>query len=401
MLYSYKAYDEKGKLVSGSIEAENIETANFSLLEQNLIPDSVTANKGKIKIQKVRVRFNKLKPQELILFTKQFRTLFQAGISIVNILRSLAEQTENKSFKQVILEIHDDIQEGASLHGAFSRHPGIFSPLYCSMVHAGETSGSLPEVMDRLSYLLDHEYKVKQDIRSALQYPVIVLVALGIAFFVLLTFVIPKFIDIFKAAGIAIPLPTRICMSLYSFLTNYWYLCIACVIFGIGGLILYCKTKQGTYMRDSFFLSLPILGPVFEKAAMSRFASIFAILQSSGISILNSIDILSETIGNSAISKEFEALKEKLKQGAGIASPLKEAKYFPPMVVNMIAVGEESGNLEKMLQDISSHYDDEVAYSVSKMATNLGPALMVGLAMVVGFFALAIFLPMWDMTKMV
>lgn len=221
MQYSYKAYNGNGKLVSGSLEAENLDGANFALLEQGLIPDSITANKGKTK------SFGKLDPQELILFTKQFRTLFQAGIPIVGLLRILEEQTEDKKFKQVILEIHDDVQEGASLYKAFSKHKSIFSPLYCSMLHAGETSGALPEVMDRLSYLLDHEHKVKQDIKSALQYPIIVLAALGIAFFVLLTFVIPKFINIFKTAGIDIPLPTKICMILYSFLSNYWYLCIA------------------------------------------------------------------------------------------------------------------------------------------------------------------------------
>ncbi len=401
MLYSYKAYDGTGELISGTLEAENLDAANFALLEQELIPESVKEGKGKTNGKKSGMSFGKLKPQELILFTKQFRTLFQAGISIVELLRILAEQTESKKFKQIILEIHDDVQEGASLHKAFSKHKSVFSPLYCSMLHAGETSGSLPEVMDRLSYLLDHEHKVKQDIKSALQYPIIVLVALGIAFFVLLTSVIPKFINIFEAAGIDIPLPTKICMILYSFLATYWYLCIAFVVLGVGGIMFYVRTQQGKYVRDSFFLTLPILGPVFEKAAMSRFASIFAILQASGVSVLNSIDILSAAIGNCAISKEFQELKEKLKQGAGIARPLKEAKYFPPMVVNMISIGEETGNLEKMLQDVSKHYDEEVAYAVSKMATNLGPALMVGLAAVVGFFALAIFLPMWDMTKMV
>jgi type IV pilus assembly protein PilC len=154
-------------------------------------------------------------------------------------------------------------------------------------------------------------------------------------------------------------------------------------------------------MRDRFLLRIPILGPVFAKSAMSRFASIFAILQSSGVSVLDSLDILSATIGNAAISREFDRIKELLKEGKGISGPLGQAKFFTPMVINMVAVGEESGNLEEMLQEVANHYDDEVRYAVSQMSTNLGPILMVGLAAVVGFFALAIFLPMWDLTQMV
>lgn len=401
MKYYYKAYDETGELISGTINASNADAANAMLFEKNLIPDSLKEIKdGKEK--KSGISFaQKITAQELILFTKQFRTLYQAGISIVEVFHILSEQTENKAFKEIILTMHTDVREGSSLYDAFSKHGSTFSALYCSMIQAGETSGQLPEVMDRLSYLLDHEHKVKQDVKSALQYPMIVLIGLGVAFFVLLTFVIPKFISIFETAGIDIPLPTKICMILYTLLSSYWHIILGILAVAITFLVLYLKTENGQYVKDTILLSLPILGPVFEKAAMSRFASIFAILQSSGVSVLDSIDILTAAIGNAAIGKEFTQLKNKLQQGEGIAAPLRETDYFPPMVVNMISIGEESGNLEKMLQDVARHYDEEVAYSVSKMTANLGPALMVGLAVVVGFFALAIFLPMWDMTKMV
>ncbi len=401
MKYSYKAYDETGTLISGTLDASNADAANAILFEKNLIPDSLKETKG-TGGGKSGISFGKkITAQELILFTKQFRTLYQAGISIVEVFNILSEQTENKGFKEIILTMHTDVREGSSLYDAFSKHGSTFSPLYCSMIQAGETSGQLPEVMDRLSYLLDHEHKVKQDVKSALQYPMIVLIGLGVAFFVLLTFVIPKFISIFETAGIDIPLPTKICMILYTLLANYWHFIIGILAIAITFLVLYLKTENGQYVKDTILLALPILGPVFEKAAMSRFASIFAILQSSGVSVLDSIDILTAAIGNAAIGKEFIMLKNKLQQGEGIAAPLRETDYFPPMVINMISIGEESGNLEKMLQDVARHYDEEVAYSVSKMTANLGPALMVGLAVVVGFFALAIFLPMWDMTKMV
>ncbi|WP_455989280.1 type II secretion system F family protein [Desulfoplanes sp. PS50] len=402
MKFTYKAITDVGSPVSGSIEAENRDAANALLYQKGYIPSKVVPEKGSSEfLENLQTRLTKIKPQELILFTKQFRTMFKAGVSIMEIFKTMEVQTENRRLKQIVAEIGEDVQSGISLADAFGKHPRVFSPLYCNMIKAGEASGALPEVLNRLIYLLSHEHKVKSDIKSALQYPTIVLIALGIAFFVLLTFVIPKFVGIFKSAGIDLPLPTLICMYLYAFISTYWYICIAGVLALIFGLRYYFRTDTGRLMRDRVLLRMPIIGPVFSKSAMSRFASIFAILQASGVSVLDSLDILSQTIGNSAISKEFDKIKVLLHEGRGISGPLSQARYFTPMVVHMVAIGEESGNLDEMLQEVSNHYDDEVAYAVSQMSTNLGPILIVGLAAVVGFFALAIFLPMWDLTKMV
>jgi type IV pilus assembly protein PilC len=402
MKFTYKAITDVGSPVSGTVEAENRDAANALLYQKGYIPTRVVPEKGSSEfLENLQTRLTKIKPQELILFTKQFRTMFKAGVSIMEIFKTMEVQTENRRLKQIVAEIGEDVQSGISLADAFGKHPRVFSPLYCNMIKAGEASGALPEVLNRLIYLLSHEHKVKSDIKSALQYPTIVLIALGIAFFVLLTFVIPKFVGIFKSAGIDLPLPTLICMYLYAFISTYWYVCIAGVVGLIVGLRYFLRTDSGRLLRDRTLLRMPILGPVFSKSAMSRFASIFAILQASGVSVLDSLDILSLTIGNSAISKEFDKIKVLLHEGRGISGPLSQARYFTPMVVHMVAIGEESGNLDEMLQEVSNHYDDEVAYAVSQMSTNLGPILIVGLAAVVGFFALAIFLPMWDLTKMV
>jgi len=404
MKFSYIAIDENGSRITGVLEANSVDEVNTILVTRGYIPQKVVQGEGGLALNllaDLKSILTTVKAEELILFTKQFRTMFKAGISVVETLSTLERQAENPKLKKIIAKMAGDINEGASLYQAFSRHPEVFSRLYCAMIRAGETSGALPDVMDRLAYLLEHEHKVKNDIKSALQYPIIVLVALGIAFFILLTFVIPKFAAIFKSAGIALPLPTQLAIGLYNFLANYWIFCLVSVIALITGLSFYVRTAQGRYVKDKFLLKLPIVGPVLQKAALSRFASIFAILQSSGVSILESLDILSETIGNAAMSKEFDKIKNRLREGLGISYPLKTAKYFTPMVVNMIYVGEQSGNLDEMLTEISKHYDDEVAYAVSQMSTNLGPILIVGLAAVVGFFALAIFLPMWDLTKMV
>jgi type IV pilus assembly protein PilC len=296
--------------------------------------------------------------------------------------------------------MHQDIKEGASLYEAFSRHPKVFSPLYCSMIRAGETSGALPEVLDRLTYIIEHEHKVKSDIKSAMTYPMIVVVFLFSAFLILITQVIPKFVNIFKNAGLDLPLPTQICIFIYEFLSSYWYLIIGAVVVAGVFLFYYLKTEQGKYVRDAVLMRVPLLGPLFVKSAVSRFASIFSILQSSGVDVLDSMDILSETIGNVAIGRELEGIKDRLAEGRGIAGPLSESSYFTPMLINMVAIGEESGNLENLLQDVASHYDTEVEYSMKKLSEAIGPLLTVGLAVVVGFFALAIFLPMWDLTLM-
>ena len=320
---------------------------------------------------------------------------------MVKLLQVLENQTENLNLKKTISTILHDIQEGSSLYNAFKKHPKAFSTLYCSMLQAGEASGALPEVLERLTYIIDHEHKVKSDIKAAFQYPLIVIIFLAIAFVVLLTFVIPKFVKLFLNAGLDLPIPTKICMVMYQFMADYWYLLIGCVVAGALGLNYYFRTEQGRFIRDSFLMRLPLLGPLFIKAAMSRFASIFAILQSSGITILDSMKILSKTIGNTAIAREFDQINEQLEEGRGIAAPLKNAKYFTPIVINMIAIGEESGNLDELLGEISEHYDVELEYALKKLTDSIGPVLTVGLAAVVGFFALAIFLPMWDLLGVV
>jgi type IV pilus assembly protein PilC len=217
---------------------------------------------------------------------------------------------------------------------------------------------------------------------------------------VLLTFVVPKFVGIFSKANLDLPLPTQICMILYQLLANYWIILLLAVTGGILFLRYYLKTDQGQYVKDAFLMQVPLIGPLFNKAAMARFASIFSILQASGVPVLDCIRILTETIGNSAISREFILVSERLEEGRGLAEPLKSAKYFTPIVVNMVAIGEESDKLEEMLSEAAQHYDAEMEYAMKKVSESIAPILTVGLAIVVGFFALAIYLPMWDMSQM-
>ncbi|MGD8284309.1 MAG: type II secretion system F family protein [Desulfobacterales bacterium] len=401
--FSYRAITEAGATTTGEIEADSAERANNILAAQGYIPTQVKEERPSLpgfQLGQMLEVLSPVKAPELILFTKQFTTLIRAGVPMLTLLKVLEDQTEHLRLRRILGTIHQNIKEGASLYEAFRRHPKVFPPLYCAMLRAGESSGALTEVLDRLTYIIEHEHKVKSDIKSAMMYPIIVVTFLFIAFFVLLTAVIPRFVTIFKNAGLNLPLPTQICMLLYELMINYWYIILGILIVGGVALYYYLKTEQGKVVFYTIVMRLPIIGPLFIKSAISRFASIFSILQASGVEILETMDILSGTIGNAAISKELVGIKDRLAEGHGIADPLGSAKYFTPMLINMVAIGEESGNLEEMLRDVASHYDTEVEYAMKKLSEAIGPILTIGLAAVVGFFALAIFLPMWDLTLM-
>ena len=401
--FSYQAISENGANVAGAIEADSVEAAEAILLSRGFIPSRVTSADaaGRFSLlAKIEEKLGQVSINDLILFTKQFRSMLQAGIPLMRLLAVLENQSENKILKSVVAAIAKDIRAGSTLSDAMGKHPKVFSPLYLSMINAGEISGTLPDVLVRLISIIEHEAKVKQDIKSAMQYPLTVLIALTFAFFFLLTFVIPKFVTVFDKAKLNLPLPTQIAMLLYNVLINYWGILIVLVAGLIAGLHFYFKTAPGRFARDSLILNMPIFGPLMQKAALSRFASIFSILQASGVPVMQALEVLSGTIGNSVISREFDRIREKVREGQGISGPLGTAKYFTPMVVDMVAIGEESGNLEDMLLQISIHYDDEVAYAVRRLSDMIGPILIVGLAAVVGFFALAIFMPMWDLTKL-
>jgi len=399
--YKYAAITDSGGNTTGVVEAISVEAAQDSLAARGLMPTSVSetsapggAGGGESFLSQLGTRLQQVKPQDLILFTKQFKTMLNAGIPVLQSLDVLEAQTENTKLKAAIVSIAADIKSGTTLSKAFAKHRDIFSELYCNMIRAGEISGTLTEVLERLIYIVDHEFKVKKDIKSALTYPAVVVTALVIAFFVLILFVLPQFVKMFDKMGATLPLPTRICLGIYDVMIHYWH--VGLILLG-GSLFMasaYFRTEGGKIFRDGVMLRLPIMGPVFKKAAMARFASIFAILQASGITVLEAMDILGGTIGNHYIARDFRNLREKLEQGRGLSGPLRSCPSFTPMMVSMISIGEETGNMEEMLKEAARHYDYEVEYAVSKMSELLGPVLVAGLTGVVGFFAMAIFLPL-------
>jgi type II secretory pathway component PulF len=400
--YRYKALNEIGKTVVGSIEANSLDHANDLLAARGLSPLSMQDEAGPVQsgwVEKLNRLFNTVQPEELILFTKQLSTMLRAGIPMLRCVEILESQTENVRLRDICHQIAGDIRSGSNLHSAVRKHPDVFSPLYSSMLLAGETSGALPQILQRLIYIISHEHKIKSDIRSVLQYPILVLVALVLAFVGMITFIIPKFAGVFNKVKVELPFPTRVCLRLSVLFNEHWPLLLL-VVSALGiGLFLALRTPAGRLQFDRLKLRIPLTGPLMLKAALSRFASIFSILQASGVGILDSIKILSGTIGNAAIGRALEDVQSNLEKGHGIARPLMAAKYFTPMFINMVAIGEEAGNLDEMLREISTHYDAEVEYATRRLTTMVGPILIVVLSAMVGFFALAVYMPMWDLAK--
>ena len=404
--YAYSAVSGSGRMINGGLDAESLDQANKTLGERGLSTVTLREDKNKPTTEgqraySARMPMGSVSAEELILITKQLATMLRAGIPMLRVFDVLESQSETPKLKAICADIGLSIRGGSPLHRALRRHPHVFSPLYCGMVMAGETSGALPQVLQRLIYVISHEHKVKTEVRSVMQYPILVLVCLIAAFILLIVYVVPRFAAVYTRSAIELPWPTRACMFMSDLFRNQagWL---------IGGMALLVlayyaamRTPQGRYARDYLFLHLPLIGPLMIKAALSRLSSIFAILQATGVGILDSLTILKQTIGNAALGRELGKVQTELEAGRGIARPLSTAKYFTPLFINMVAVGEEAGNLDEMLNEISLHYDAEVEFATRRLTTAMGPILIVCLAAMVGFFALAVYLPMWDLARMV
>jgi len=402
-VFSYQASDHKGEMHKGRLTADTLDDAMGQIVDLNLVPIDLLRVGGSSDnlFARIQTHYLPVPAPDLIVFTKQLVTMVRVGIPMTQAFSILKDQTVQPRLRRLAGIIRDDIEAGSSLSAAAGKHSKVFSPLFCSMIEAGEASGTLPEVLDRLLYLIEHEAQVKAEIKTAMRYPFIVVGVLGVAFLVMVGFVIPRFVSFFDKQGLDLPLPTRMCITMSEILTGYGiWIALGTIVSGLLFHRYFNRTDPGRLIRDRSLLAIPLIGPVLVKAAMSRFASIFAILQSSGVLVLDSLRILTETVGNAAISAEFVKVRELLEEGHGIAGPLSSSSYFPPMLVNMVKIGEESGRLDEMLRHVSEHYDVEISYTIKKMTDAIGPLLIISLTVVVGFFALAIYMPMWELTQM-
>lgn len=397
--YRYKAVNAAGRTVADVIEAASADQAGERLAAKGLVPLRLNVQASRGAAAGKGTGGGKVTDQELILFTTQLATMLRAGVPILRAVEILESEAENRRLKAVCKSMAEDVRGGLPLNTALRRHTDVFPALYRNMVAAGEASGNLPQILQRLIYVISHEAKVRSEVRSVLQYPIMVLVVLTGSMGILLTTVVPRFAAIFRNAKLELPLPTKICIALSDFLRDEWVTLLVATAVVVTAFLVARRTKSGMYWIDRVVLAIPYVGTVMKKAALSRFASIFSILQASGVGMIEAIDILSGTLGNRAMVREFDKVREKVEHGQGLSRPLASARYFTPMFVSMVAIGEETGKLDEMLREVSGHYDIEVEYATKRLTGAIGPILIVVLAAVVGFFALAVYMPMWDIAK--
>jgi len=403
MQFNYKGTTRKGEVKKGVIDADNIDEASVLLYSQGIIPEIIRQSSSidifYHKIAQKLKKYEKVKLEELIVFTRQFASLFAAGIPILTILRRLETQNYSQKMKETISTIIKDIEAGTPLSIAFRKHKDIFSDLYINMLRVGEEGGVLDIVLQRLALILEADLDTRNKIKNATRYPKMVVSAIVIAFVILMTFVIPKFVGLFSKFNTELPLPTKILVFVNDFFHNFWWLILIISILSYLIYKKYKKTPHGKRKIDEYTLKIPIIGPLVHKIYLSRISRILGLLYKSGISIITSFEIVSEVTGNEVIKDELLIIKEKVTRGATIHGSFEASKYFPPVVSDMISAGEDTGQLDEMLFKIADYYDSEVDYSIKTLSQAIEPILLVMVAGMVLILALGVFLPMWDLIK--
>jgi len=406
--FKYVAVNDQGQEVTGVLEAANMDKASGSLESQNLMPLNIEDNSdSKAKssssvssVPTVAKKRKKVTDRDVIDFTRQMVTLLKAGVPILSSLETLAGQTENPAWSEVLIEVASDIAAGNDFSDSLGKHPKVFSELYVATVKAGEVGGVLDEVLSRIALMMQRDIEIRKSVKGAMRYPIMVVSMMIIAFLVLTAFVVPRFAGIFEQIGMDLPLPTLILIGLANFLKSFWWLVIIVLAGTITGFKIYTNTDQGEYWWDGFILKIPVFGQLVLKTAVTRFTKMFETLSRSGLPILQIFEVVSRTIGNRVIGDALLKASEGIERGRGVSISLGETGLFPPLVIRMINVGEESGAIDDMLANISEYYDSEVQDSVDGMTGLIEPILTVGMGVMVTLFALAIFLPMWKMMEM-
>ncbi|HWR82643.1 MAG TPA: type II secretion system F family protein [Candidatus Deferrimicrobium sp.] len=396
--YKYRAVTDDGRPREGVVTAETTQQVVDLLSQQTLTPISITAESGRRPFS-LSGLFQKMDYESLILFTNNLITMHRAGIPLLRALSIMRVGPPGSRFNRAIPQIRQDVQSGKLLSQAMEQHKGLFSPAYVASVAAGEESGKLDGILEELAVMLERDMELSRQIKAGVRYPVMVVTAIVGAVIVLISYVVPKFTSFYQAFGAQLPLPTRILIGTSQFFAHYWPLLIAFVV----GLFLTFRkvaaTEKGKLWIDRKLLGLPVFGNLILKGNVARFCLMFRILFKSGLPIIKSLDILRESVKNSVVSLEIRKLGELFREGRDAALSAREFKYFPEMALQMMAIGLESGSLEKMLFEVGQHYSKEVQYTSRQLTAILEPMLTVVLGAFVLLLALSVFLPMWNLIQ--
>jgi type IV pilus assembly protein PilC len=403
--FSYKVRDKQGQIRSGQVQGQSQSLVVKSLREKGLTPISVEEQKSSALQMEIKIPgfSDRVKAKEVVLFSRQFATMVNSGLSLIRALAVLVDQTESSSLAEVIRQVRSDVEKGTSLSQAMEKHPKVFGELYVAMIKAGEVGGVLDETLERLADMLEANLNLRSKIKSAMAYPIVVGVLIMFVTTAMIVFVVPIFADMYEemGGGASLPAPTLVLVALSNIMTSYWW----ALILGTVGLVIgfrrWKRTESGRYLWDTAKLKIPVFGKLAHKTSLSRFARTFAVLSRTGVPILQAIDIVSATSGNRKMSKALEDVKASVRDGESLAEPLSRHDIFPPMVVQMMTVGEETGALDEMLGKVSDFYNREVDDMVSALTSLIEPLLIVVMGITVGGILIALYLPIFNLAAIV
>lgn len=403
-LFAYKGRNTQGSLVKGELDAGTIDAVASQLLNIGITPIDIKQQKEVSDIDlSISKYLNKKTPtlDDMILFSRQMYTLMKAGVPMTKSIKGLIQSSRNYKMIEALKYIMDSLESGHDLSSSMARHPDIFSPLYISMVKVGEETGRLEESFFRISEYLSREKETRERIKSALRYPSFVIIAIAIAIGVINVFVIPVFAKIFEKADVELPWQTRFLMATSDFFVQWWPLIIALIIAAIIGFRLYIKTEKGRYTWDHYKLKIPLAGDIIYRATLSRFAQTFSMALRSGVPLIQALVIVSRSVDNDYIGDNVTNMRNGIERGESLTRTAALSNMFTPLVLQMLSVGEETGQIDDMLTEVADYYEREVDYDIKNLSSAIEPILIISLAIMVLILALGVFLPMWGMSKAV
>ncbi|RIZ70127.1 MAG: type II secretion system F family protein [Methylococcales bacterium] len=399
--FSYKGRNNKGEMVKGLLESLNASALAKHLLSIDITPIEITPSSKPVQDfdWSANLFEERIEPLDVMMFSRQMYTLLKAGIPIMNALSGLLSSTKNKALVKVISEIRLSLDSGRELSAALNFHPKVFSSFYISMIRIGESTGMLDKVFLRLFDHIEFEKFMRDQIKAALRYPQFVMIAMMVAIVVVNVFVIPIFAKVFQGLGADLPLMTRILLNFSDFMVSYWPYLVGGFLASVISFRSYISSDKGRYQWDSFKLKSPIIGPIIQKATMARFARSFSLAIKSGVPIMSGLSLVAQTVDNDFIAQKVEQMRLGVERGESILRTATNAGVFNPLVLQMIAVGEESGALDDLMEEIAEMYQRDVEYEIKTLGAKIEPVMIVFLGILVLILALGIFLPIWDLGK--
>ena len=401
--FQYKVRDTQGRLLQGSLDGDSQTLVANKLRQMGYVPIAIHEEKAKNLSKDLSIPglTDRVNMKDVAVFSRQFATMINSGLSLIRALHILAEQTENKKLAATVTEVRLDVEKGASLSQAIARHPKVFNRLYIAMVRAGETGGVLDSVLTQLADIIEKQVELRRKIKSAMTYPVAVLCLVLLIVTAMLVFVVPTFETLYADLGGVLPLPTRVLLGVSRFVTKFMIPLIILEVAAAFAFKKWIQSDRGRSIWDAFKLKVPIFGKLVHKTALTRFARTFAVLLRSGVPILEALEITSETVNNTVVAGAIKQTQDAVKRGESVAAPLAAHAVFPPMVVQMLAVGEETGNVDTMLEKVSDFYDQEIEATVDALTSLLEPLLIVVMGGAVGGMVVALYMPMFQIINLV